>query len=149
MGHGRTERCLKLGLGDEINSVKETKKQLQFPILDYEITGARYGAPNPAFRLDFRGTCQSFEPTNGTRRPPDRIHQISQQSEQVIPRTDMAPHPSTPARRQRRATSRAVTRPGCSDASHTPLVTRLLILRRAQLGRTLPRRALFGPALFA
>jgi hypothetical protein len=93
MGTERTERWLKLGLGAEISSVKETKKYLLFPALDYENTGTRSGAPNSAIRLDFRGPCQSFEPTNGTRWPPDRAHQISQQSEQVIPRTDIPlPH---------------------------------------------------------
>ena len=153
-GIGRTERCLKLGLGDEISSVKETKKYLQFPALDYENARARTGAPNPAFRLDFQGTCQSFEPTNGTRWPPDRTHQISQQSKQVIPRTDIPTHaPNSPAYRTRRATSRVVTNPGCSDSSRTPLVARSNLSQCAQLGRTLPRRAfgpaLFGPALFA
>jgi hypothetical protein len=58
-------------------------------MLDYENAATRCGTPNPAIRHDFHGPCQSFEPTNGTSRPPDRAHQISQQSEQVIPRTDI------------------------------------------------------------
>src|SRR3954470_11205749 len=94
MGNGATERCLKLGLRDEINSVKETKNHPSFRWLECEITDTRCAAPNPAFRLDFRGTCQGFEPINGTHWPPDRAHQISQQSEQVIPSTDISPHPS-------------------------------------------------------
>jgi hypothetical protein len=62
MGHGCTERCLKLGLRDEISSVKETKKWLTFPMLDYKNADPRCGAPNPAFRLDFRGPRQSLRP---------------------------------------------------------------------------------------
>jgi hypothetical protein len=36
-----TERRLKLGLGDEISSVKETKKLLQFPTVEYKNADVR------------------------------------------------------------------------------------------------------------
>jgi len=83
--------CLKLGLRDEIDSVKETKKVLRFQQLDYETADARAGTPNPANRHDFHPLGRSFAPTNGTRRPAGRSREISQQSEQVIPRTDITP----------------------------------------------------------
>ena len=56
--------CLKLGLRDEIDSVKETKIVLSFSVLDYETLDACYGAPNPANGLDFPRPCWSFAPTN-------------------------------------------------------------------------------------
>src|SRR6185369_2944680 len=81
--------CLKLGLRDEIDSVKEAKISLSFSTLECETTGNRYGTPNPANRHDLPSPGRSFAPTNGTRRPAGREHEISQQSEQVIPRTDI------------------------------------------------------------
>jgi len=81
--------CLKLGLRDEIDSVKEAKISLLFSTLECETTGNRYGTPNPANRHDLPSPGRSFAPTNGTRRPAGREHEISQQSEQVIPRTDI------------------------------------------------------------
>src|SRR6478735_1181908 len=81
--------CLKLGLRDEIDSVKEVKIEQLFQALDYERTGDRNATPNPANRHDFRRPSRSFAPTNGPRRPAGREHEISQQSEQVIPRTDI------------------------------------------------------------
>src|SRR6478609_7171723 len=87
--------CLKLGLRDEIDSVKETKIVLSFSILDYETADTRGSAPNPANRHDFPSPARSFTPTNDPRRPAGREHEISQQSEQVIPRTDIP----SPARR--------------------------------------------------
>jgi hypothetical protein len=53
MANGGTERYLKLGLRDEIGSVKETKIGLRFPILDFKIADVRKRAPNPAIRLAF------------------------------------------------------------------------------------------------
>jgi hypothetical protein len=81
--------CLKLGLRDEIDSVKEAKIVFSFPTLDYETASDRYGTPNPANRHDFPSPGRSFAPTNGPGRPAGREHEISQQSEQVIPRTDI------------------------------------------------------------
>jgi hypothetical protein len=54
MGNNDTEECLKLGLRDEIGSVKETKIVMQFRILEFKNTDVRYGAPNLAIRLAFR-----------------------------------------------------------------------------------------------
>ena len=85
---------LKWGLRDEIGSVKETKIALSFQTLEYETLSRRGSAPNPAFRLDLPLSGQSFAPTNGTRRPAGRCHEISQQSKQVIPRTDIPLPPS-------------------------------------------------------
>src|SRR5882724_1832935 len=94
--------CLKLGLRDEIDSVKETKIVLRFQILHYENTGTRSHGPNPANRHDLPLPGQSFAPTNAPRRPAGRAHQISQQSEQVIPRTDT----SSPATQRTARTER-------------------------------------------
>src|SRR3954468_9716008 len=100
--------CLKLGLGDEIDSVKETKIVLSFSVLDYETASTRCGAPNPANRQDFPSPGRSFAPTNDPRRPAGQEHEISQQSEQVIPRTDI---PSPGHRSQQRSIHRrALTR---------------------------------------
>ena len=82
-------RSLKVGLRDEIDSVKETKIVQLFPILDCETADTRCGAPNPANRQDFPSLGRSFAPTNGPRRPAGRRQEISLQSEQVIPRTDI------------------------------------------------------------
>lgn len=102
----KRSECLKLGLRDEIDSVKETKIALSFQALHYETTGTRSRAPNPANRHDLPLSGQSFAPTNGARRPAGRSHQISQQSEQVIPRTDTSsPTTQLTARRTKRDAS--------------------------------------------
>ena len=147
---GNAASCLKLGLRDEIDSVKETKIVLSFSILDYETADLRRGGPNPANRQDFPCLGRSFAPTNGTRRPAGREQEISQQSEQVIPRTDIpspqhvpsrtcprqAPSlrgrartprsPSASQKRTHRATNRA-TPPDLHRCMTTPLAARLLL----------------------
>jgi hypothetical protein len=79
--------CLKLGLRDEIDSVKETKIDLQFQWLDYEIAGTRAGTPNPANRHDFRLLGQSFAPTNDTRRPAGRSPEYPNNPNKLSPET--------------------------------------------------------------
>src|SRR6478609_3654318 len=104
--------CLKLGLRDEIDSVKEAKIVLLFSALDYENLSDRYGSPNPANRHDLPSPGRSFAPTNGLPRPAGRENEISQQSEQVIPRTHI-PSPTRPcpsSRVHRRALTRSVSR---------------------------------------
>src|ERR1700761_4827106 len=122
-------------------------------MLDSENTEGRNAASNPSIRLDFHAPRRGFAPTNGLPWPPSLYPQISQQSEQVIPRTDIPLPPTgsyatTPcAEQSRHAFGLRIERVTSLCSSHVFDLCDAC-WRGGQLGRTLPRLA-FGPALFA